>query len=343
MAEKVEPPPTTTARDRLVEIASSAAGEFPLAGTVVEVLRQIFGTAYEHRREAWLRRLYELVVELDERGVDVDALAGRQAFVTAVHDASRIARGEHIEEKLDMLKAVLFNAATRVPDDVSDLWTLRYLRWVDELEPQHIAVLRFGLDPRSWLTEAGVDMPEFISGPRSEVLKLASFPFPVEQMELILEDLRAVGLGDAGSGMVTGRSLYGPWVTDRGRRFLEWLTVVRVRPWLMGSAPSDRPSGTVTFLFTDVEGSTGALGGRRRFDGRVASGARRDRSVLDRAERWLRVHHGGRRVLRCVRSGVRGRGGGAGGPTGSVGLGVAGSEAAGTDGSASRRGRRAGR
>jgi hypothetical protein len=226
MAEKVEPPPTPTTRDRLVEIASSAAGEFPLAGTVVEVLRQVFGTAYEHRREAWIRRLYELVVELDERGVDVDALAGRPAFVTAVHDASRIALGEHIEEKLDMLKAILFNAATHVPDEVSDLWTLRYLRWVDELEPQHIAVLRFGLDPRGWLSEAGADMPEFMSGPRSEVLKLASFPFPVEQMELILEDLRAFRLGDVGSGMVTGRSMCDPWVTDRGRRFLEWLTVV---------------------------------------------------------------------------------------------------------------------
>jgi hypothetical protein len=128
--------------------------------------------------------------------------------VTAVHDASRIAMGEHIEEKLDMLKAVLFNAAARVPDEVSDLWTLRYLRWVDELEPQHIAVLRFGLDPRSWLTEAGVDLPEFMSGPRSEVLKLANFPFPVEHMELILEDLRAFRLGDVGSGMVTGRSMY---------------------------------------------------------------------------------------------------------------------------------------
>jgi hypothetical protein len=93
MAEKIEPPPTPTTRDRLVEIASTAAGELPLAGTVVEVLQQIFGTAYEHRREAWIRRLYELVVELDERGVDVDALAGRPAFVTAVHDASRIAMG----------------------------------------------------------------------------------------------------------------------------------------------------------------------------------------------------------------------------------------------------------
>jgi hypothetical protein len=125
-----------------------------------------------------------------------------------------------------MLKAILFNAATHVPDEVSDLWTLRYLRWVDELEPQHIAVLRFGLDPRGWLSEAGVDMPEYMSGPRSEVLKLASLPIPVEQMELILEDLRAFRLGDVGSGTVTGRSMYDPWVTDRGRRFLEWLTVV---------------------------------------------------------------------------------------------------------------------
>ena len=69
-------------------------------------------------------------------------------------------------------------------------------------------------------------MPEFMSGPRSEVLKLANFPFPVEQMELILEDLRAFRLGDVGSGTVTGRSMYDPWITDRGRRFLEWLTVV---------------------------------------------------------------------------------------------------------------------
>lgn len=166
------------------------------------------------------------MIELDERGVDIEEISGRPAFVTAVHDASRIAMGEHIEEKLDLLKAVLFNAAVRVPDEVSDLWTLRYLRWVDELEPQHIAVLRFGQDPRGWLGEADVEMPEFMSGSRSEVLRLASFPFPAEQMELILEDLRAFGLGDVGSGMVTGRSMYDPWVTDRGRRFLEWLIVV---------------------------------------------------------------------------------------------------------------------
>jgi len=45
MPEKIEPPPTRTARDRVVEIARSAAGELPLAGAVVEVPRQIFGTA----------------------------------------------------------------------------------------------------------------------------------------------------------------------------------------------------------------------------------------------------------------------------------------------------------
>lgn len=106
--------------------------------------------------------------------------------------------GEHVEEKLDMLNAVLFDAATHVPDEVSDLWTSRYLRWADGLEPQH---RRAPLRPGSSGSAQGSRgrSAQFMSGPRSEVLELASSPFPEEQMELILEDLRAFLLGDVGS------------------------------------------------------------------------------------------------------------------------------------------------
>ena len=226
MADVLDPPPEPTAADKLLEVAHSVASELPVAGTVVEMLRQLFGTPYQRRQEAWLRALYDLVLELQGRGYDVGELVDRPEFVTAVHDASRIAIGEHLEEKLEMLKAVLFHAATSPADPLADVWTLRYVRWVDELEPQHVQVLRFAADPRGWLTAAGRNTPEFMGTPRRTVLDLAGLPFADDQLDLVLEDLRDRRLADLGAGMVSKNAVYSPWITDRGTRFLEWLTIV---------------------------------------------------------------------------------------------------------------------
>ncbi|MDO8389300.1 MAG: hypothetical protein Q7V57_02345 [Actinomycetota bacterium] len=121
------PPPTSTAGDKTIGIALAALSEFPGGGTVVALLDQIFGTPYARRHDAWLRKMHELLLDLDARGIDLNTLGDRPDFVTAVHEATRIALGEHLEAKLDQLKAVLLNAATHEADSITDLWTLRYL------------------------------------------------------------------------------------------------------------------------------------------------------------------------------------------------------------------------
>ena len=82
---------------------------------------------------------------------------------------------------------------------------------------------------------------------------------------------------------------------------------------------STRPSGTVTFLFTDIEGST------RRWEAdadamRAAlAAARRGAAICDRGQRWVAVQAHRRRGVRGVRLGAsRGRCGGCG--TATLGL-----------------------
>lgn len=226
MTDELAPPPTASVGDKAIGVAFAVLGEFPCGSTVVGLLQEIFGVSYARRHDAWLRKMYELLVELQARGIDVEALGERPDFVTAVHDATRIALGEHLEEKLDQLKAVLLNAATHPPDPISDLWTLRYLRWIDDLEPAHVAILAFGVDPRAWLEAHGKPTEDFHSGGRRAVFDQAQWPYAPDVIELILEDLARLQLGGPGSGMVTGRSMYDPWISARGRRFLDWLSIV---------------------------------------------------------------------------------------------------------------------
>lgn len=224
--EQIEPPPEPTATDRAVSVALAVLSEFPGGSTVVGVLNEIFGLPYERRHEAWLRRMHALLAELQSRGFDLIELGNRPEFVTAVHDATRIALGEHLEQKLDQLKAVLLNVAIHEPDTIADLWALRYLRWIDELEPVHIEILAFGIDPRSWLESHGKRTEDFVSGPRRAVFDQADWPYPKDLIDLVVEDLGRLGLGSVGSGMVSGQAMYSPWISDRGKRFLDWLTIV---------------------------------------------------------------------------------------------------------------------
>lgn len=226
VTEPLEPPPEATAAERVSEVMRVSAGEIPIAGTIVAALAQIFGTSYQRRQDDWTRRLWEVVRDLQARGVDLDEVTQRDDWVTAVHDASRIALGEHLATKLDMLQAVLLNAAIRPADPIADLWTLRYMRWIDELEPIHVELLDFGVDPRAWLEAHGKQTPEFMSGGRRHVFDLAEWPYPADVIDLALDDLFRFQLGSPGTGMVTGGAMYDSWVSDRGRRFLDWLTVV---------------------------------------------------------------------------------------------------------------------
>ena len=204
MTDDLTAPPEPTAVDKAIEVAAAFAGEFPGFGTAVELIRQIFGTPFERRHQEWVQVVYEIMVELRDRDVDIDDLAARPEFISALHDASRNALGEHLEKKLEMLEAILINAAVRPRDSISDLWTLRCLRWVDELEPQHVELMRFGRAPMEWLAAAGIKS-NFAGGSKRAILDLAGLPYPKEQLDLVLEDLAGHGIA-VGHGARTSLS-----------------------------------------------------------------------------------------------------------------------------------------
>ena len=77
------------------------------------------------------------------------------------------------------------------------------------------------------------------------------------------------------------------------------------------------PANTVTFLFTDIEGST-KMWERDPRDAGCSGSPRRDRAWRHRGPRGLRLQHGRRRLLRSLRRRLRRRGGGAGSPAGPV-------------------------
>lgn len=220
MIEPIDPPPKVTAVDRLSAVARSLVGEFPGVGVVVSIYEQIFGTEITRRQDAWLECVYQLLVELQNREVDLDELGERPEFVTAFRDASLVAAGEHLGSKLDLLKAVLFNAATHDSDPIADLWTLRYLRWIDELEPAHVELLSLGATHRRLLVEHGNGSPDLNAAAQRAGFEFGPWPYDDDVVELLLEDLRDLKLGGHGNA---DRSVF---ISDRGLRFLAWLTIV---------------------------------------------------------------------------------------------------------------------
>jgi hypothetical protein len=225
VSEPLEPPPTSTAAERAAQVLIASASEVPIAGTIVTALVQIFGASYQVRLDDWNRHLWAAVIELQERDVLADAMQ-RPEWLTAVHDATRIALGEHLEEKLDMLQAILINVATHAPERAADSLALRYLRWIDELEPEHIALLRgAGLDGAF----AAVDSFDELA------------PDAMDRRVMLVEDLQSRGLltSNLPARLMVDEKVYllaetGPTsrreeadgVTDRGRRFLDWLAVM---------------------------------------------------------------------------------------------------------------------
>ena len=104
------------------DVAHSAAkgliGLIPAGSVVTEILAQFFAPPLEKRRDEWLKKIAEVLAELQrDRGVPVEKLGEDQAFVTLVLQATQVALRNHHQKKLDSLR----NAISRgYGPDVND-------------------------------------------------------------------------------------------------------------------------------------------------------------------------------------------------------------------------------
>jgi hypothetical protein len=243
-------PPKPGAADRILDLGLAVVGDLPIiGGTTAELLRQTFGTPLERRRDASLAMLASAVEDLRARQVDPVELANRPEWVSAALQATSIAFGEHLESKIEMLRAVIINAGLHETDRDADMLTMRYLRWVEEFEPEHMIVLRRlaakpcddypdGFPDHSELVAAVSQLPSSFVALAAADLETARLIGGLEvQVERtpILPKANPGPLDPVAGGWTNrGQQVIAPvkgdlsnaFITGAGRRFLEWITVV---------------------------------------------------------------------------------------------------------------------
>lgn len=153
--EPVGPPPRPGMRDLVRTAADGAINLVPfVGGTASVLLHRLLVPSLERRTNRWLTEVGELLDYLLTRGVDVDALADDDEFVTAVLTASQIALGTSLESKMRRLRNFLGHMA--LDPTRRDFTTMRLLRLVEELEDEHFALLAWARDPDSWNQDHGI-------------------------------------------------------------------------------------------------------------------------------------------------------------------------------------------
>lgn len=203
MPELLEPPPQPSdAKDRALTAAKVGLNLVPfIGGSAAELVQAVVGPRLTRRGDRWQQEVAEAIRHLQRQHVPVDS----DEFVTAVVQASRIALGTHLDEKLDMLKAAIIHCA--LPDRPMDIIAARYLRLVDELDPSHFAVLAFLRNPKGHFDRLGLSTPHDSSFNPEDMLPRLQLPVSGEELDLVMSDLMDRGLA-VNIPPGTGSSLY---------------------------------------------------------------------------------------------------------------------------------------
>lgn len=169
-------------------LEAAVAGIPWVGGPAQVLLTDLLPAALTRRRDEWLRELGHLVNDLaSQRGVKVEDLANDSRFVSAVVNASRIALGTHLEEKVELLKRVLLRVALDPGRD--DFLTARLLVLIDDLSPEHFLVLGFARDPGGAIKSGQVTQPRIVFEGRDGASAVGDLGLGQEVLDEVLDDL----------------------------------------------------------------------------------------------------------------------------------------------------------
>lgn len=207
----------------------AAISVVPVVGGPLQVaFEALFASPIEKRKEEWLQKLADVVVELGERIGELtpERLAQDDVFVTVVMQSSQIALRNHQVEKLEALRnAVLNSVLSTIEEDEKFV----FLRLIDQLTPVHLRTLKFLDDPGAWMQCHGMQNPGWSAGGVSTVLEHC---FPQlrgrrDVYDQIVSDLQTDGLVGSGSFLhmtMTAEGMFGSRTSTRGKAFLAFIT-----------------------------------------------------------------------------------------------------------------------
>ncbi|NPC98079.1 hypothetical protein [Nocardioides sp. zg-DK7169] len=185
---------------------------------------QAFRRADERRYRQWQDQIEEALDAIAQRtdGLDVDALFADDNFVDAIATATRIAEKSAADIKRAALQNALFNVA--VGDSLEGDKRAIYLRYIDELTPSHLALLRLADDPPGWFSRRNRPWP---GGNLIDVV-IAAFPTwsgDEAFIDTIAGDLASRGLAELPlRTMMTANGVMAQRTKSKGREFMRFIS-----------------------------------------------------------------------------------------------------------------------
>ena len=147
-------------------------------------------------------------------------------FITTILQASQAAIRNHQEEKLEALRNAVLNSA--LPGAPAEDLQFMFVRYIDELTPWHLSVLKFFDDPLGWSQKRREKIVTIPTTNTVDVLE-AAFPALGENRafcDQVVNDLDNRSLTNAGDWLhvtATAKGALAPKTTDMGKQFLQFI------------------------------------------------------------------------------------------------------------------------
>ena len=226
-----KPPKSKRAGDIAREVGRAIVSAIPAAGGPIQVVfENVFSAPIEKRKQAWLEELADVVTELQQRveGLTQENLAANEVFVTVAMQASQVAIRNHQNEKLEALRNAVMNSGLPNPPEEDE--QLIFVRLIDQLTPWHLRLLALLNSPVQWMEQNGVAYPGWGMGGVSTVIEhcLPDLRGKRDTYEQLVRDLQGdslVGQGQYLHVTMTGHGMIESRTTDRGKRFIKFITV----------------------------------------------------------------------------------------------------------------------
>lgn len=224
-----QPPRKSTAREVTEKALEAAVGMVPVVGSPIAVaMATAMGWAYNRRVQRWLEDLATAVSELQEWAGEpwtFEELAGNDAFVDAVVQATRAAQATHRNDQLDALRNGVLH--TLLPDAPSLDEQARFFRLVEQFGPGHLQLLQVLDDAGEFFDRRQIPRPDIYMGGRIAIVRAAMRGTGDDEWWNLLDgDLRDAGLTNHGglNTTMTGSGMYQSVTTPLGKRFLRFVS-----------------------------------------------------------------------------------------------------------------------
>lgn len=219
MATKKLEPPKQGKGDAAHALVKAGISAIPIiGGPGAELFQHVVQPPLEKRRVEWMDYVGEKLLELEQKGVDIEQLRENDEFVSAVLHASQLAVRTHRQEKREALRNALFNIASgKAPEEsVQQI----FLDYIDSFSELHVQLLKFFQQPP--------DTSNVMMGALSSVIEqgMPNLRGKGQVYGQIWNDLVARGLvGNVGlQVMMTGQGLGGKRTTELGDAFLGFIS-----------------------------------------------------------------------------------------------------------------------